>query len=204
MLDGLIAHVMFEALLGPMWNLIPLREPMPLLEWYPLPFEKNDFNTNTIPDFFYKASCSRFERQETYGTTLHKLIATEDFEYLEKPKKTYDRVRGEFKAYAMEMRCNPSHYVDFYCMGDKEHILKWCKMILGLGKKRAVGFGKIMGVEILSVEKDLSIDLNQEFNRPIPVGYNPNLTNPKALLAYKPPYWAKLNHKICYIPGGFA
>lgn len=204
MLDGLIAHVVFEALLGDLWHAIPLREPLPLLDWYPLPFAKAEFATPNGGDFFYHASCSRFEHSETYGTTLHKAVMPENLAHLMDPKKTYDRVRGEFKAYAMEMRCNPSQYCDFYCLGDRKALEHWGNMILGLGKKRAVGFGKVVNIEIMGALEDYSITHFDQINRPIPIGFNPTWDKPKALLAYKPPYWAKINHQLCYAPGGFA
>lgn len=201
MFDGLIAHIQAQSVLGSLWNQLPLREPLEIINEIPLPIKKAEFNET---DFFYYASCSQFQTKYIYTTILHKHIAINNFKELERPKKRYDTVRGDFKSYAMEMVCNPSKWIDFYVNGDEEALSELCAKVDGLGKKRAIGFGRIMRFEISVCKEDLSLGIPDFLMRPIPIDYFTKPLNlAQGMVAYRPPYWAKHNYRRCYLPGGF-
>jgi len=204
--DGLIAHIYAEMILEEVWDQLPLRFPLDFTNELPMPIKKTGFlNQNNQLDFIYHASISRFSLPNANTTQhLHKHFSSEYIEHIHTPKHKYDGVRGDFKQYDMTMIYNYSPECRFWCCGNKTKLEEILPKIICLGKKRAIGCGKIMSYSINVLNEDWSLK-HPEYgiNRPIPVELNADPSLSKGIIAHKPPYWSKANHTLCVIPGGF-
>ena len=120
-----------------------------------------------------------------------------------------DIVRGPFKAYDMKMITVAAPSCKFWCVGAKTALECLLAGVIGLGKKRAAGCGRITNISVTSTGSDHSIvHPALGVNRPIPVAATKTMVLPGsseniALLAYKPPYWSKGDHVLCRVPDGF-
>jgi len=171
----------------------------------PLPLEKHELGSN---DFFYHASCSRFDVKATATANIRKRLCESDTSHVSGLKKI-DIVRGQLKAYDMRMVTIIAPQCMFYCNGSKSALESLLANTTGLGKKRAAGFGRVIDVTVSRAGSDFSIlHPVHGVNRPVPVAMAEKLALPRAaenvaLLAYKPPYWDKSSHTLCRVPDGF-
>jgi CRISPR type IV-associated protein Csf3 len=207
--DGLISHLFAEEILGPVFRLIPLRDPMDFVDNINIPLKKTNFiNKNNTTDYVYNASISFFSNPEAVSTqTLHRTFNSENcVRQSESEKKKIDIVRGQYKLYSMKIPVNYSSSCVFYCNGDRKILEILCEQIQGLGKHRAAGGGNVVSYKIESIDEDISIvDRNGKIMRALPVEFcqqhNINVQNKvKAQLSYKPPFWAKMNNCLCIAP----
>lgn len=196
MLDGILAVVIAESVLGSVFNELPRRVPIDFVDALPIPLLKESFDN----DFYYHASVSRFQLPSTGSRRFIKHPAFEFAKYIEHPQKKYRINGGEFKPCDKTLICNYSPWVKFWAMGDELLIRDYCNQLIGLGKKVGSGNGRILKVEVKRIEQDFSL-YHPEFgrNRPIP---SKDTTLPRAYLTHKPPYW-KETHTLCAVPDGF-
>ena len=218
MFDAMVAHAVLEQQFPEILATLDSRV-VADLSAMPLPLEKHEFlslrQNPGFPnemvagiDFFYHASCSRFDVKATGTANIRKRICESDASHVTGLKKV-DIVRGKLKAYDMRMVTITAPSCSFFCKGNKDAIVSLLEGITGLGKKRAAGFGRITGVFVSTTGSDTSI-VHPGFgvNRPIPVTATkdldlPGMADNVALLAYKPPYWDKSTHALCRVPDGF-
>lgn len=101
---------------------------------------------------------------------------------------------------------NYSKTVVFYATGDLKYISELLEQVEYLGKKPALGYGQIKGMEIKRVSDDYSLTKNNKTMRPLPVEYieenfSIDINSLElALMSYKTPYWSKRNVTLCVIP----
>jgi len=203
--DGLIAHLLAMEILGDLFSLLPSRTILTSMESLPIPLKKLYHNE----EFIYHGSISRFSKQTISKDTIYKRIAPSDDRYLDSKKRKFYITKGDFKYYSITFIQNNSPDCFFYCNGDLEKLSFLLERLDFLGKKRAIGKGKVLSFSINSLDKDHSF-FHPKFNinRPIPIEFTEMLDLPHnfnsqvAVLAYKIPYWNKKNHKVCLAPGG--
>jgi len=204
-LDSLIMHLALERDHAGLLEKLDPRKPVEL------PVEIPVGRLAVNGDYIYKASISRFSRAKTATTQIRKKVAAEDAAYLSTRRSKIDVVRGAFKAYDMRMVVMNARECEFHAVGDIKAVARLMENLDGLGKKRAVGYGRVLSVSVDELERDHSI-LHPEhgLNRPVPVhmargvpGLGEVGGRDVALLAYRPPYWCKANHVLCLVPDGF-
>lgn len=206
MLDSLLMHLALErdhpgllASLDPR-NPVDLDVPLPLAM------------VRVGGAYLYKGSCSRFSEGVKASTMqVRKHVSPDDVEYLASPPKRLDIVRGAFKAYDMRMTTINARECTWHAVGDRDGVARLLENLDGLGKKRAIGYGRVLGVSVERCQEDWSIvHPIHGLNRPVPVSMAPSIpgvagatTGEVANLAYRPPYWAKELHVPCHVPAGF-
>ena len=117
-----------------------------------------------------------------------------------KCNKKIEITKGKFKNYANQLRVFNIKEVVFYCVGDKEKIKEILERVQGIGKKITQGYGFVKEWVVEDYKEDLEwFDIDKPL-RPIPVELfeNENKRNIREV-AYKFPYWAKENRKLCYV-----
>jgi len=207
MLDSLVAHAVLEQHFPDVLASLDGRVVVDLSE-LPMPLEKHRFTSNGKEDFLYRGSCSRFSPSKTATVNIRKRLCEPDTRYLASTRKV-DIVRGPFKAYGMKMITIAAPSCKFWCVGARRPLEELLAGVSGLGKKRAAGCGRIIGVSIVEAEQDASmLHPDHGVNRPVPVSLAKQLDLPGAsesiaMLAYKPPYWNKSKHALCRVPDGF-
>ena len=116
-------------------------------------------------------------------------------------KKSIDTSRGEFKAYqiGMEALVTPSIY--FYVRGKKDVIAELLKEVRYIGKKGAIGFGRVnsFGIEEAMEDKSFALDENTP-SKPLPCDKFTINSKKVAFFRAYPPYYSKKEQKPCYMP----
>jgi CRISPR type IV-associated protein Csf3 len=208
--DGLIAHLLCEEVLGDVFRLLPLREPMDFVSEISLPIKRTFFDDNGKADFIYVASVSQFMDPTAVSTqTLHRTFNSENcIRQSKTTKKKVDLVRGPYKLYSMKLPVQYSPICVFYCKGDWSTIERLCSQVQGLGKHRGVGGGNIVSYTIdryNDLTDNFAINHGNRIMRALPLQFckerGISLENHTiAQLAYKPPYWDKSQFKLCVSP----
>lgn len=112
-----------------------------------------------------------------------------------------DPASGGFKSYYEYRNLLLTDYLLFHAYGNKEEVKRLLDKLSGIGKKTAIGFGKIGKIEVIEIDEDYS--LFTPSNKParnLPSIDYPNL---KARIIASPtssPYWSKRNLVVCYAP----
>jgi CRISPR type IV-associated protein Csf3 len=165
----------------------------------PIPIEKYKFED----DFVYKSSIGLFDGIETIEKWKKK-YPTEYIHFIENKKVGINR--GTRKDYNMPMISFSTDKIIFYVVGKKQNISVMLKKMKFLGKKSSQGYGKVRKWSIEDVEEKNCFWFLRSF--PIKfvnlVKYIGSLDFDFSLISrfssYKPPYWARKNHTICYLP----
>ena len=107
---------------------------------------------------------------------------------------------GFFKMFMLKAVYYPVRTVTFYATGDEEKLLDILSDVTTLGKECNIGFGWVQKFEIEETDGEYGLVKDGKCMRPIPVEYLDEYED-AAMLAYKPPYWAKENIRLCAVPG---
>lgn len=112
-----------------------------------------------------------------------------------------DPSRGGFKSYYESRNIIFTNYLIFHAVGNKEEMNRLLSKLDGVGKKIAIGYGRVNGIEITEVDNDYSLFTpNNKPARAIPVEDYPNVKAQMIASPITPPYWSKKNLTICYVP----
>lgn len=108
---------------------------------------------------------------------------------------------GGFKSYYKKRDLLLTDYMIFHAYGNKEEVGRLLKTLNGIGKKVAIGFGKIKRIEVNEVEDDYSLFTpNGKPSRNLPVKDFPNLKSQIIASRTMSPYWSKRDLVVCYAP----
>ena len=108
---------------------------------------------------------------------------------------------GGFKSYYEERNLLLTDFLVFHAYGNKEEVERLLNQLSGVGKKLAVGFGRISRVEIDEIEADYSLFTpNEKPSRNLPAEDFPNLKAQIIASRSMPPYWSKRDLIVCYAP----
>jgi len=202
LLDGYVAYETGADLLGERWAEFQGRSNSPIWDALPVPLSREWDSTRTRS--FYKASVGRFNHPNAMTSRKYqKMFCSEGVPQNASKKEKYMVVGGQFKLRSIQYPGNSSTEVTFWCLGDYPTLLKYCNQISALGTRTASGNGGIKDCVLTRTSEDYSLE-HPEFglNRPIPTWHSLR-SETNAMLAFKPPYWAKENICSCYVPGGF-
>lgn len=194
--DALIAHLRNRYVDPEGYRALPSKKVVKKASEIDIPIKKMVLPSG---DFIYHASVSIFDFNEGYITTIYKRFCEKHLNYEKIKRKKIDRGRGFFRDYMIKLVYVPAKTVTFYVNGDVEQIEKLLEGLPALGKKTAIGFGVIKDFKIKEIKDDRSIIWNGKAMRPIPMEAVSEASE-IVLMAYKPPYWAKENHRPCVPP----
>jgi hypothetical protein len=116
-----------------------------------------------------------------------------------------DEGSGVHKAYRVPLPTTQTPSLVAFGVGDMGEVGRLLEIIqmVGFGKKRGSGFGKITSIEILPGAFDTAIVQGGMLTRPVPLlaldalGLKPNTLDELQQIAFSPPYWLPANFAHC-------
>jgi len=185
-LDGIIGHLIWHRANDP--NRFDCKAPTPI-------DEKKFKRTITLKDGIPCASVGVFE-EEDYRAVNY--VKRPEPDLMSKGK--LDIASGYFRAWRLAGVYNPSLQVTFYAHGRKDLLEELFADLTHLGDNIRMGWGLIKRMQIEQIDHDCSIMRDGVAMRPIPVeaAREYECAYP---LAWKPPFWAAENVRLCVPPG---
>jgi len=191
-LDALVLHLHLKALLGDLYYALPPKSPLPLYESTNPPIARDTRG-------FYLASVSHLENYARFPTKIYGKFDRFHADYMKTRRKKIDTLRGPFKSAAVQFAALPPQTVRFWCVGDAKALRELLRGLSFLGKKGAMGYGAVAGVEVEPAPEDWSVVKDGLLTRPIPLRF---LRRAELVMAvpWQPPYWAKHTIEPCGCP----
>jgi len=107
---------------------------------------------------------------------------------------------GMFKSYAMRHIYIPARSVTFFVYGDFEFLKDLiCRNIFAIGNDVRIGYGFVKKCLVERDSLKRTVVWNGIAMRPIPVEFCEEYEQ-SAMMAYRSPYWAKENVRLCVVP----
>lgn len=107
---------------------------------------------------------------------------------------------GRYKAYRSPLNILLFNFLEWYAVGDIDAINELCSGIVAIGKKPAQGYGLIEKWEIVPWSEDWSeIGPGNKIMRAL-LQLPPKVNGTMRLYGFRPPYWAKKNQRVVYMP----
>lgn len=133
-------------------------------------------------------------------------FAGDKLDYLDMDKGIMSDSVGLYRAYRNPqlIRTVKDGILTFYALGKKDKIEELLSLMIGVGKKTAMGFGIVDRWKVEEIEEDYTTE-HPEYGlmRPIEVEKSEKVYNyPITQYAVKPPYWKPKNMRLCYVPVG--
>lgn len=111
---------------------------------------------------------------------------------------------GEYKAYRMPEVIRLVGDIEIFAYGNKEKIEDLLTYITHIGKKTAIGWGRVAKWVVEEIEEDYTDISPYGLARPIPVDQatkeQKSVAHTVRRIAVKPPYWNHRNVKECFVP----
>ena len=133
-------------------------------------------------------------------------FAGDKLDYLDMDKGIISDSVGLYRAYRNPqlIRTVKDGILTFYAVGKKDKIEELLSLMIGVGKKTAMGFGIVDRWDVEEIEEDYTTE-HPEYGlmRPIEVEKSEKVYDyPIMQYAVKPPYWKPKNMRLCYVPVG--
>ena len=127
-------------------------------------------------------------------------------DYLDMDKGLISDSVGLYRAYRnpLIIRTVKNGIITFFAVGHKNEVVELLSLMIGVGKKTAMGFGLVSRWEVDEIEEDYTTE-HPEYGlmRPIEVEKSEKVYDyPIMQYAVKPPYWKPKNMRLCYVPVG--
>ena len=127
-------------------------------------------------------------------------------DYLDMDKGLISDSVGLYRAYRNPqiIRTVKNGIITFFAVGHKNEVVELLSLMIGVGKKTAMGFGLVSRWEVDEIEEDYTTE-HPEYGlmRPIEVEKSEKVYDyPIMQYAVKPPYWKPKNMRLCYVPVG--
>ncbi|MGH8435157.1 MAG: hypothetical protein ACRERX_11895 [Pseudomonas sp.] len=111
--------------------------------------------------------------------------------------------RRDFGAVMNSYKIFTAPSITWYAQGDAEAVELLLRDVAFIGKRRASGYGQVMGISVEADELDGVTGFFGEPLRPVPVTlFQGNDTALRADAAWRPAYWHPANRAICFVPEG--
>ena len=155
----------------------------------------------------YLASVAQFEVERYDMRFVNKRAPIEQYQAIGSPKiKTVSITSGPNKSYRIPRET--MHLVDdlivWWCCGDADAIRALLALVYYLGKRRAVGLGKILRWDVEPVRRPwdgFPVLCEGEPIRTLPDDY-PGLSPDadRGIAVLEPPYWDRTREQLCAVP----
>lgn len=160
-----------------------------------------------LPDNRWAASKGIYEEIEVKVEHYNKrpdFFAGDKYHYLSQDKGEISDSMGIYRAYRNPqlIRTVKDSKITFWCIGHKNEVQELLNLMIGVGKKTAMGFGIVSRWEVEDCEEDYTTE-HPEYGlmRPIEVEKPDKVYNcPVMQYAIRPPYWKQKNMRLCYVP----
>jgi len=112
-----------------------------------------------------------------------------------------DESGGEFKAGLFEEEVMATESIHFFVRGDKDFIGRLLSELKFVGKKGAIGFGRVgqIFMEEIEADKGHMLDGNTP-SKPLPCAVFKSTSKKIAFYRTRPPYWSNHDLAQCYMP----
>lgn len=131
-------------------------------------------------------------------------FAGDKYSYLGQNSGIIDDSQGVYRAYRNPqlIRTVRDGIITFWCVGHKDQVQSLLDLMIGVGKKTAMGFGVVRRWEVENCEDDYSTEHPvYGLMRPIEVETSERTYDvPIMQYAIRPPYWKPKNFRLCYVP----
>lgn len=133
-------------------------------------------------------------------------FAGDKLDYLDMDKGIISDSVGLYRAYRNPqlIRTVKDGILTFYALGKKDKIEELLSLMIGVGKKTAMGFGIVDRWDVEEIEEDYTTEHPKYgLMRPIEVEKaDKTYDYPIMDYAIRPPYWKPKNMRLCYVPVG--
>ena len=133
-------------------------------------------------------------------------FAGDKLDYLDMDKGIISDSVGLYRAYRNPqlIRTVKDGILTFYAVGKKDKIEELLSLMIGVGKKTAMGFGIVDRWDVEEIEEDYTTEHPKYgLMRPIEVEKaDKTYDYPIMDYAIRPPYWKTINQRLCYVPVG--
>lgn len=146
------------------------------------------------------------EKEVEYYNKRPDFFAGDKIDYLDMDKGLISDSVGLYRAYRNPqiIRTVKNGIITFFAVGHKNEAVELLSLMIGVGKKTAMGFGLVSRWEVDEIEEDYTTE-HPEYGlmRPIEVEKSEKVYDyPIMQYAVKPPYWKPKNMRLCYVPVG--
>lgn len=133
-------------------------------------------------------------------------FAGDKYHYLDMDKGLISDSVGLYRAYRNPqlIRTVKDGIITFFAVGHKEEIEELLNLMVGVGKKYAMGYGLVDEWAVEEIEEDYTTEHpDYGLMRPLEVERTDKAYDyPIMEYAIKPPYWKAKNLRLCYVPIG--
>lgn len=131
-------------------------------------------------------------------------FAGDKYHYLNDKKGLISDSTGIYRSYRNPqlIRTVKDGIIIFWCVGHKKEVQELLDLMIGVGKKTAMGFGIVCRWEVEECDEDYSMEHPVHgLMQPIEVETADKVYDaPVMQYAIKPPYWKAKNMRLCYVP----
>ena len=160
-----------------------------------------------LPGNRWAASKGVYETVDTsieYFNKRPDFFASDKYSYLKETKGIISDGAGVYRSYRQPqmIRTVKNQIITFYCVGHKKEVQHMLDLMVGVGKKTAMGFGFVKKWVVEECEEDYSTEHPiYGLMRPIEVEKSEKVYDlPIMQYAIRPPYWKAKNMRLCYVP----
>lgn len=160
-----------------------------------------------LDDSRYAASKAVYEEIGSHIEYFNKrpdFFASDKIDYLDAEKGIIDDKAGVYRAYRCPqmVRTVKDGIIKFYAVGHADEVQNLLNLMIGVGKKLAMGFGFVSRWEVVKIDTDYTTwHPVYGLMRPIEVEKSDKKYDyPIMMYGVKPPYWKPKNMKLCYVP----
>jgi hypothetical protein len=193
-LDGVLAHLMAQRLLGRDYYTLPTKQvvstPIPRA-WHHVVVHYRGLAW---------ASISCFNPPDVGYQTLQYFKRFEETPHLSRRQRKVPLGSGRFRTWMLRWVYVPAAAVTFYGRGQVHLVQELLSDLTHLGNDTRVGWGRIADMRLEVLEQDRSLVWEGRAMRPIPVRFL-QAWDDEVMLAWKPPYWAADSVERCAPPG---
>lgn len=165
-----------------------------------LPFKQLEGNRWAASKGIY----TELEQRIEYYNKRPDFFAADKYHFLNLNKGLLSDSVGIYRAYRnpLLIRTVKDGNITFFAVGHKKELQELLDLMIGVGKKSAMGFGIIEKWDIIEIDEDYTTEHPEHgLMRPLEVNKTEKKYDcPIMLYSVKPPYWKKDNMRLCYVP----
>lgn len=145
-------------------------------------------------------------KQIEYYNRRPDFFAGDKYHYLSQDKGEISDSAGLYRAYRnpQMIRTVKDGIITFFAIGNRVKVQSYLDLMVGVGKKTAMGYGFVSRWDVEEIEEDYTTEHPAYgLMRPIEVEKSEKVYDyPIMPFAIKPPYWKEKNFRLCYVPIG--
>lgn len=149
-------------------------------------------------DWFWACSFNTRPSLGEYIKHWHKRFDLAYERYLASPPRRIGVGSGRYRSYRMPLPILLFDCLEWFAVGDRDEVLRLCRLVTHVGKKVSQGFGAVDRWEVVPWPHDWSLEREGELTRPLPASLS---SEPRGRLVYygiRPPYWDTDNWRLCW------